>query len=234
MKNIRIVIVSKDESLRMTNDFIKQSIFQDDINVTTSIILNNKESICKCYNTVLDEVRTSAEKYDYVFFMHADVQTDLNNLITQVIEHSDKYDVFGLCGCDKISYGVTPLNWFNGSKQYPENRWGFVYHGEVNAPTYFSQHSSDVTHHPVSCIDGLCIIFGPKAIETDMRFDETFMFDHYDTDISFQTIIDYDLNLGIIVDMMLQHWSIGKSITTDSFRNSELKFREKWDKYFKK
>ena len=45
MKNIRIVIVSKDESLRMTNDFIKQSIFQDGINVTTSIILNNKESI---------------------------------------------------------------------------------------------------------------------------------------------------------------------------------------------
>jgi hypothetical protein len=234
MYKIKFVIVSKDDTHQMSQEYIDNSLKLDDVEVTVDYILNNKKSLCTCYNEKLREIRID-NQYDYVFFMHADVKTNnLTMLLQQVIVNTEKYDIMGLCGCDKISYGVTPLNWFTGSSVYPDNRWGFVFHGELNAATYFSQKYPNVSDHSAACIDGLCIIFTKNALNTTLEFDESFMFSHYDTDISFQAQLMYNLKLGVIIDLSLQHYSVGRSIQTPEFLEYEKIFRTKWDKYLKK
>ena len=61
-----------------------------------------------------------------------------------------------------------------------------------------------------------------------LLFDERFKFDHYDTDFSFECTLKRKLNLGVIVRDDLMHWSVGKSILTPAFLESEKYFREKW------
>ena len=117
----------------------------------------------------------------------------------------DKYDLIGLCGCDKISVSQSPLNWFCGSRPFPMNRWGCVTHGELGDQiTYFSQHSPEILDHEVACIDGLCIVFTKKAVEAGLRFDEN------------------------LAPFELKHYSVGRSITTDQFLINEIAFRDKW------
>ena len=141
-----------------------------------------------------------------------------------------KYDLVGLCGCAKISVGQSPLNWFCGSIPYPNDRWGCVTHGELGGQvSFFSQHYPDVLDHEVACIDGLCIIFSRKAIDSGLRFDEALSpFDFYDTDISMQAVLKYKMKVGVIVRKELQHWSVGKSILTPGFLKNEEVFRAKW------
>ena len=92
--------------------------------------------------------------------------------MNQLEQLSGKYDLIGLCGCAKISVGQSPLNWFCGSIPYPNDRWGCVTHGELGGQvSFFSQHRPDVLDHEVACIDGLCIIFSRKAIDSGLRFD---------------------------------------------------------------
>jgi len=87
-----------------------------------------------------------------------------------------------------------------------------------------------VLDHEAACIDGLCIIMLKKAIEeSDILFDRTFSFSHYDTDFSMQCVLQKHLKLGVIVQKDLQHWSVGKSILTPEFMQSEEKFRAKWN-----
>ena len=89
-------------------------------------------------------------------------------------------------------------------------------------------HSPNITDHEVACIDGLCIIFGPNAIKSDIIFDTNFKFHHYDTDISFECILNKHLKLGVIVEKSLQHYSVGKGILDKSFLDEEVFFRKKW------
>lgn len=162
--------------------------------------------------------------------MHADVEVDLNKLIAHIEACKDKYDVMGLCGTSVMNVSQSPLNWWTGSNPTPNAKWGCVTHGELgDKKSFFSSHSPDVTDHEAACIDGLCIVFGPKAIESGMTFDEQFTYDFYDTDISFQTVLKYKLKLGVIVEQSLQHYSVGKSILTKDFLTHEIDFRKKWN-----
>lgn len=75
----------------------------------------------------------------------------------------------------------------------------------------------------------MCVILGRKALEeSDVLFDPMFSFSHYDTDFSFECVFKKHLRLGVIVRKDLQHWSVGKSILTQEFKEAELKFRQKW------
>lgn len=94
--------------------------------------------------------------------------------------------------------------------------------------SYFSEHSPQVTDHPVACIDGLCIIISKKAAELGLRFGNEFSFDCYDTDLSLSTVMKHKLRLGVLVEKSLHHYSVGKSILTDNFLMTEIKLRKKW------
>lgn len=83
--------------------------------------------------------------------------------------------------------------------------------------------------HEVACIDGLCMIFTKKALSKPIFFDTKFQYDFYDTDLSFQCVLKYNLKLGVIVEKSLQHYSVGKSILTNDFLMHEVDFRKKWN-----
>lgn len=176
------------------------------------------------YNDVLNDMKD----YDFVVFMHADVNVRLVDLVMDIERCKDKYDVMGLCGCSKLSVSESPLNWFTGSKLFPESRWGYVCHGENgNAVSFFSKHSPEVKDHEAACIDGLCIIVSKHAAEAGLRFGDEFSYDCYDTDFSLSAVMKYGLRLGVLVEKTLHHYSVGKSILTDTFLMTELLMRKK-------
>lgn len=95
--------------------------------------------------------------------------------------------------------------------------------------SFYNFHHPDVNDREVAIIDGLCIILTRDLIEnTDILFDERFMWDFYDTDFCWNAIFNYHKNIGVIVEKSLRHLSIGIGILADTFLDNEIKFREKW------
>lgn len=231
MSKILILMISKDENFAINNmqlqnfyakwpEYIESVKFQKEI--------NNMVALPILYNKVVNNAKN--DKYDFVVLMHADVSLSLIDLVMDIERCKDKYDVIGLCGCSKIDVNQTPLNWFTGSRNFKNDRWGSVRHGEIgNSLSFFSAHSPDVLDHSAACIDGLCIIFGPKALNADLKFDEHLHFNCYDTQISFEALLSKNLKLGVIVEKSLQHYSVGKSILTDEFLNDEVILRKKYN-----
>ena len=218
----KVLIVSKDQSFRLDNNNV------EDVAITR--IDNNSVPLTTVYNNFLKDIRTNDEKPEFVIFMHADVNVDLKHLIKHIEACKDKYDVMGLCGTSIFNVSQSPLNWWTGSNPTPQAKWGCVTHGELgDKKSFFSEDRKETTDAEVACIDGLCIILGPKAIASDMLFDEQFSFDFYDTDISLQTILTYHLVLGVLVEESLHHYSVGKSILTPEFLKHEIDFRRKWN-----
>lgn len=180
MSNMLIVMTSQDgkfatDELSIADFYDKWPEYKDTVEIQKTAF--NKTPLPKLYNSILAEVR--AEHYfDFIVFMHADVSLSLVDLVMDIERCKDKYDLMGLCGCSKLSVSESPLNWFTGSRKFPDARWGYVRHGELgDSESFFSRHSPEVKDHAAACIDGLCIVFGPKAIASDLVFDEDFMWD---------------------------------------------------------
>lgn len=200
----------------------------DGIEFDVALYGKNTFPLGETYNDYIEKHKN--DEYDYMVLMHSDVVLDTTSFAKHIMQVHGKYDVIGLCGCSKIVASQSPLNWFCGSRPCPETRWGCVSHGEMNNQTsYFSAHSPNILDHEVSCIDGLCIVLSKSAIEKGLRFDPTIGdFDLYDTDLSFQALLNYKLKIGVVVQKELMHYSLGKSILNDKFLVNEYKFRQKW------
>lgn len=223
------VIVAKDDNFKLSREETAQ--FQSEHPETAfNYISNNKLSLADVYNSFIEKHRATKD-IDCLVLMHADVRLNIESLLKHIEEVDGKYDVIGLCGCSKMTVSASPLNWWTASNPFPKHKWGCVSHGELgNQLSYFSAHHPMTYDHEVACIDGLCIILTKKAIEdSDILFDRTFEFSHYDTDFSFQCVMQKGLKLGVIVQKDLQHQSVGKSILTPEFMQSEEKFRAKWN-----
>lgn len=236
----KFVIVGKDNKFEMSDEQLKGICLEDasdDIKKSCECVANslefvkysnNKEPLAVIYNRELNAERAD-RKHDFVVFLHADVKFDIPFFMSRCESCADKYDVMGLCGAEKINTNTSPLNWFSGSMHAPMGRWGCVTHGENgNQLAFFSEDRKEITDHAVAAIDGLCIVFGKKALDSEMLFDEQFTFNQYDTDISFQTLITYGLRLGVVVEPHLQHYSVGTSILSLEFLQKEVDFRLKW------
>jgi hypothetical protein len=228
MLNYRFIFVSKDDKFKLDRD-LTEKFTDENPSCRFDYVSCNATPLAVVYNMILNEADT--KDFDYVVFMHSDVQLDLKGFITHLEQVHGTYDVIGLAGCAKFSVSQSPLNWFCGSHPFPNDRWGCVSHGELgNQTSFFSQRYPEVTDHEVACIDGLCMVFSRKAIDSGLRFDETFGgYDFYDTDTCYSAIMKYGLKIGVIVRPDLMHYSIGRSILTKGFLETELKFRKKWN-----
>lgn len=230
MANVSVTIVSKNAEFKMPADMFKTfEASNPDIKISyISEYANNTKSLTQIYNEDLQRDRSKGD-VDFHVFMHADVSFNLSSFFANLLRCQYRYDVFGLCGTSVMNISQSPLNWFTSSNPTPGARWGCVTHGELgNQTSFFSQHTPDANDHEVACIDGLCIVFGPRAMKSDLNFDETFAFDQYDTDISLQAVLKYKFKIGVLVEKSLQHYSIGKSIMTEEFLKHELDLRKKW------
>lgn len=221
-----IAIISKDERFSTPAESHSRFVESHDGSVVERIT-NNKENITVLGNRLME--RCVSEGFDFLIMMHSDVEVDLNGLSDHICECKEKYDVMGLCGCEKISVSQSPLNWFCGSRPFPEFRWGCVCHGELgDSVTYFSRSRPEIRDHAVSCIDGLCMIFSSNAIKKGLRFDENLRFNCYDTQISLDAVMNFKLRVGCLVERELKHFSVGKSILTDDFLKDELVLRKRF------
>lgn len=230
MANVSVTMVSKDQQFKILAETFKAFAAScPEVNfVHINQYADNTLPLTRIYNNELDKDRASSN-VDFHVFMHADVSFDLNMFFADLLRCQHRYDVFGLCGTSVMNVSQSPLNWFTSSNPTPDARWGCVTHGELgNQTSFFSQHSPDAADHEVACIDGLCITFGQRAMKSDMKFDEMFAFDQYDTDISLQAVLKYKFKIGVLVEKSLQHYSVGKSIMTDEFLLHELDLRKKW------
>lgn len=221
----KFVIVSKDDQFKLAD-----ADFKNLDNVKAVYVSNNKVPLTKIYNQHLAEIREKKDA-DILVFVHGDAYFDVRQFIAKISANIDKYDVIGLCGTEVVNVSQSPLNWFTGSNPTPSKRWGCVTHGELgDMMSYFSKDRANVLDHEVACIDGVCIAIGPKALaDSTLNFDERFSFDLYDTDFSFQCLIEKKLKLGVVVEKSLTHYSVGRSILTNDFLVHELDFRKKWN-----
>lgn len=221
-----VAMVSKDEGFSMTAE--TQASFSDAHETSKIVrIQNNRRNITVVGNELMQ--RTLDEGFDFLVLMHSDVEIDLCKLANHIVECRDRYDIMGLCGCEKISVSQSPLNWFCGSRPFPEFRWGCVCHGELgDSVSFFSSQRPEIRDHAVSCIDGLCMVFSRHAIESGIRFDEKLRFNCYDTQISLDAVMKYNLRVGCLVEQELKHFSVGRSIMTDEFLADEKILRERF------
>lgn len=224
---VKFVAVSKDSSFKMSNE--KFTELEDGDEVEFVQVPDNEEALPIVYNKFLREERKS-RNHDVLAFMHGDVSFNGKLFISHLKSIYEKYGIIGLCGTSTLNVSQSPLNWWTGSNPTPFTKWGHVTHGELGDITsWFSEHSPNVMDAEVACIDGLCIMFCKQALDSSIEFDETLgKFDFYDTDISMQAIAKYKIKLGVMVQKDLCHYSVGKSILTSSFLDSEEKFRAKW------
>lgn len=225
---VKFVIVSKDAGFKMLRDKFNTTV--EDVEIDVEYVADNSEALAVVYNKRLDEER-AARLNDCLVFMHGDVSFNIDAFISHLKEVAPKYGLIGLCGTSIFNISQSPLNWWTSSNPTPYSKWGCVTHGELGDQTsFFSSHSPNVMDAEVACIDGLCIIFTKQALETDMRFDESLgKFDFYDSDISCQALMKYKLKLGVMVQKDLCHYSVGRSILTPQFLDSEALFRKKWN-----
>lgn len=225
---IKFIVVSKDTTFKMTKDKFS-SIGEDDV-VDFEYVQCNVMPLPIIYNKALREERAN-RTYDYVALMHSDVSFNPEAFMKHLREIGEKYDIIGLCGTSIFNVSQSPLNWWTGSNPTPYAKWGCVTHGELGDQTsWFSEHSPNIMDAEVSCIDGLCIIFTKNALDSKIEFDENLgAFDFYDTDLSMQAVVNYKLKLGVMVQKDLCHYSVGRSILTQSFLDTEGKFRAKWN-----
>ena len=183
MAKHRIVFVSKDDKFSFDRK-TSAAVQEQNPNLEFCYVAHNVQPLADVYNSFLQAA--GSDEWDFTYFTHADVLLDFVALVQHVERAADKYDVMGLCGCEKFNVSVSPLNWFNGSRPFPPSRWGCVTHGELgDATSFFNMASPDTEDKEVACIDGLCIIFSKKAVQAGLRFDRSVGdFDCYDTDIS--------------------------------------------------
>lgn len=221
-----ITITSKNDQLSIPGDQLEE--FQrNHPGSEVSVQTNNTTKITVLHNRSIE--LALSRKFDFLVLLHADVSLNLEHLASHIEECKDKYDVMGLCGCEKISVSESPLNWYCGSRKYPEWRWGCVCHGELgNSVSFFSADRPDMGDHDVACIDGLCMIFTRKAMESGLRFDENLGFNCYDTQISFDAVMNKKLRVGCLVQRDLKHFSVGRSILTDEFLEDEMVLRRRF------
>ena len=226
--NIKFVIVSKDNSFKMTKD--KFDLANNIAAIDVDYVADNKDGLPTVYNRFLLDEKAN-KSHDYLVFMHSDVSFNIESFISHLETIGQKYDLIGLCGTSIFNVSQSPLNWWTSSNPKPYSKWGCVTHGELGDQTsYFSSHSPGTMDAEAACIDGLCIIFTRKAIDSGLSFDETLgKFDFYDSDISCQALMKYGLKLGVMVQKDLCHYSVGKSILTSEFLDEEVKFRKKWN-----
>ena len=226
--DIKFVIVSKDNNMKMADSKFACNV--PNVNIEIDRIACNTQPLPTVFNVKLRKER-ELRSHDYLVFMHGDVSFNIDAFMKHLVEVGDKYDLIGLCGTSTLNVSQSPLNWWTASNPTPTTKWGCVTCGELGDQTsFFSQHSPSKLDAEVACIDGLCIIFTRRALETDMEFDETLGdYDFYDTDISCQALMKYKLKIGVMVQKDLCHYSVGKSILTPRFLDCEEKFRKKWN-----
>lgn len=219
MKKIAIFAISPLKG----NSLLEQSVQNYDF-IDLNITYNNTSvGLSKFYNNILD---TYSGESDVVIFCHHDISLAYCNLQEQVYEGLKKFDIIGVAG------GLEPQiieknlwHWMVPKEKYR----GFAAHPYEGNNLYITSFGPSPSR--VAVLDGVFLAFEIKKLQKNkhVRFDENFMWHHYDIDFCL-TCNENKIKLGVW-PILLNHVSPGlRDINQTEWNRSNAYFKEKWTK----
>jgi len=191
-----------------------------DLNITYN---NTAVGLSKFYNNILDNYNGES---DVAIFCHHDISLSYCNLQEQVYEGLKKFDVIGVAG------GLEPQiieknlwHWMMPKEKYR----GFAAHPFDGSNLFVTSFGPSPSR--VAVLDGVFLAFEIKKLQKNKkaRFDENFMWHHYDIDFSL-TCNENKIKLGVW-PILINHISPGlKDINQAEWNRSNEYFRDKWNK----
>lgn len=235
MLKIRIAIPSKDGEVllrknRKLKDEVEQLKSEGIADISIQYRIFNDLTLTKFGNSTIEECK---DDYDYLILMHSDVSLSLYDFVKALIKNREKYDIVGVAGTRKLFLSHSPLTWFTGSNNYPNERYGRITHehGGILLESFFNKADPYALDADAVAIDGLLMCLNKKTMQNEKaRFDEQFTYDFYDLDFCVNVSFNTDLKIGILVVPTL-HLSVGKSVLTEEFMIPDKKFHDKWDAF---
>jgi hypothetical protein len=187
---------------------------------------NTKMGLGGYYNECIEKY---AESYDYMVFVHDDVNIINMDLEYQIEKGMEKYDVLGIAGCANPQ--IKDINlWHLMSDR--SNLRGFAGHSCAETNNEFHITTFGASPSRVAIIDGVFMAVNcKKVLKSNTRFDINFMFHHYDMDFSLQCNLN-KLKIGTW-PILIDHSSPGLREFTDAWKKSNEYFKNKWKKILK-
>lgn len=189
-------------------------------NFDFEIIYNNKTGLSKLYNSFIKKENTDKK----IVFVHDDVLIEDLFLLEKLEDAFNSYDIIGLAGAKSCDLNSQIPAWHLMSKR--EDFVGEVSHSDMKR---FWTNSYGITPSRSLIIDGLFIAVNvKKLLETNTKFDEDFTFHHYD--ITFCLNANKNkLKIGVY-PIKATHYGLGDSMMSQEWKESALKFQEKYKK----
>lgn len=193
----------------------------DDIEYQVFMEVDNTKGLPEVYNHYFKQADT-----DFVICIHDDVDIEDIHFFEKIIKYSKDYDVMGVAGGCNFSFKRHQrYSWMSVLNQQTDLA-GSVRHTIDDHSGLTSVTSYGHTPRRVFSVDGLLTIFNKKAYK-QVQYDEQFMFDFYDLDMSFN-IHKNDMKLGVI-PINVFHNSRGEGILLDKYMEEQKKFVNKWN-----
>ena len=239
MVNVKIHVPCKESECLLDVDGFHQdckNLENENIKVELIKHFNNRKPIGQLYNEILQEIRNSNERVDYLMFLHSDAMLNVGNVIRKLQTMIGKYDIIGFAGAKSIDLKVSPLTWFTGSNEFQDTRYGRVIQdvsiltGDKDnklGESFFNSEHPDVFDTAVATIDGCCMVLTSKVINSDILFNSDFLNDFYDMDFCLNARVNYEFSIGVLVEKII-HLSLGTAVLTPEYKEREKLFRQRW------
>ncbi len=197
-----------------------------DINVTVQPILENKTGLSELYQNVLNE----SEDFDYVLFMHDDLEIHDHFLFKKLLKAHEHYDIVGLAGATTQDYSKNvPMVW-HLCREKPEHSRGIVSHYIPKgfngvSETHINSAYFGPTPGPVVVIDGLFMSFKMSSLKGKGEvFNRNFTFHHYDMGMCVNA---NDMNLKIGVwPIFVIHYGLGEFAHDKTWQRHATEFKQ--------
>lgn len=208
----------------------KDSTVQKNLNINGTVIpiLENKTGLSELYQNVLNE----SVDYDYVLFMHDDLEIHDHFLFKKLLKAHEQYDIVGLAGATTQDYSKdVPMVW-HLSRERPEHSRGIVNHYIPKgfngvAETHINSAYFGPTPGPVVVIDGLFMSFKMSSLKGKGEvFDRNYTFHHYDLAMCVKA---YDMNLKIGVwPIFVIHYGLGEFADDKTWQRHAQEFKQQY------
>lgn len=219
MKKIGLFSISPLES----NCILEESI-QYHKDIEFNIRYNNKSvGLCEYYNSIIN----TQSEFDILIFCHHDVSLKYCNLRSVVEEGLKHYDVIGVAGCREPR--IVEKNLWHWMSDRHHQR-GFAAHPISLGSKELFVTAFGPSPDRVAVLDGVFLALDAKKIKNSKaRFDEQFLWHHYDIDFSL-TCNKNKIRLGVW-PVLINHQSPGLLNVNDiEWNRSNKAFIEKWTK----
>lgn len=179
-------------------------------------IINNGESLTKCYNRGLKQA-----KNDIVVFCHDDITIETKQWGVKLIKMYEKNPEYGILGVAGTKHMAQSGMWWEKRKKM----YGRVKHTN-EGKTWLSAYSPDIANdiEEVIVVDGVFFTCHKGRIKKD--FDETVEgFHFYDVTFAFDNYLE-GVKVGVVTMIRVNHESIGQ--TNEQWEANRKNFSEKY------